>query len=154
MTYQDRPINAVYSANSGGHTEDAKDVWGFDLPYLKAVSTLKDLEPVFPLEPVELKEWLRKSPAAYSADQQFANTIHYRWQRKVEKGFIEDRLNIGNLKELKVLGRGKGGSVTSILVIGDQGEVELKHSLRSNLGGLRSNRFFLRPEYENGQLIG
>lgn len=155
LTYEDRPINAVYSANSGGHTEDAKDVWGFDLPYLKAVSTLKDhYAQVFPLEPADLKDWLRKHPEAYSADPQFAKKIHYRWQRKVDRDFIEDRLNIGRLKELKVLGRGKGGSVISILAIGDSGEVELKHSLRSKLGGLRSNCFFLRPEYEDGQLTG
>ncbi len=154
MTYNGRPINAVYSSNSGGHTEDAKDVWGFDLPYLKGVSTLIEDSEVFPLEPADLKDWLRKRPGAYSADPRFANMVQYRWQRRVTRSFIEDRLNIGKLQELKVTGRGIGGSVISMLVIGDKGEIELKNSLRSNLGGLRSNRFFFRPEYENGQLSG
>ncbi|AZR72632.1 hypothetical protein BBF96_04050 [Anoxybacter fermentans] len=153
MTFNGRPINAVYSANSGGHTEDVKDVWGTDLPYLKGVSTLKsENETIFPLEPAELKSWLRKVPESYSLEPQFSNPVHYRWQRRVSRSFIEDRLNIGRLQELKVTGRGRGGSVTSILAVGTKGQVELKHSLRSKLGGLRSNRFFIRPEYENGQL--
>ncbi|MCK4260947.1 MAG: SpoIID/LytB domain-containing protein [Halanaerobiales bacterium] len=154
MTYKDRPINALYSANSGGHTEDVKDVWGMAVPYLLGVSTLKDQEvDQFPLEPAELKNWLINQPDSYSADPNFTSSIHFRWERQVSRKFIEDRLQIGELKELKVTGRGKGGSVISILAIGTEGEVELKNSLRSKLGGLRSNRFFLRPEFENGKLI-
>jgi stage II sporulation protein D len=37
ITYQGEPIDAVYHSTSVGSTEDAKDVWGLDLPYLKPV---------------------------------------------------------------------------------------------------------------------
>ncbi len=35
VRYQGKPIDAVYFSSDGGGTEDAKNVWGSDLPYLK-----------------------------------------------------------------------------------------------------------------------
>lgn len=154
MTYEGEPINAVYSANSGGHTENVEDVWGFTLPYLKAVSTVKEESySSFPLEPVDLKSWLRDIPESYSFDLHYTNQSHYRWERRISVKYLEDRLKIGEIQDLKIEGRGKGGSVTALRVVGKQEEKILQSSLRSQLGGLRSNRFFFRPEYENGQII-
>lgn len=35
--YNGRPIEALFCSSTGGYTEDAKNVWGTDVPYLKAV---------------------------------------------------------------------------------------------------------------------
>jgi stage II sporulation protein D len=37
ITYNGEPINAVYSASSGGHTENSENVWVQALPYLRGV---------------------------------------------------------------------------------------------------------------------
>ena len=37
ILYKGRPIDAVYHSESGGITASAKEVWGRDVPYLKAV---------------------------------------------------------------------------------------------------------------------
>ena len=42
MMYEGKPINAVFHAMSSGATEDAKDVWGSDVPYLKSVDSSLD----------------------------------------------------------------------------------------------------------------
>ncbi len=42
MMYDGKPINAVFHAMSSGATEDAKDVWGSDVPYLKSVDSSLD----------------------------------------------------------------------------------------------------------------
>ncbi len=39
ILYEDEPIVAVFFAMSGGHTENAKDVWGADIPYLQNVES-------------------------------------------------------------------------------------------------------------------
>ncbi len=39
ITYKNEPITAVYHAVSSGKTEDAKDIWGGEVPYLKSVSS-------------------------------------------------------------------------------------------------------------------
>jgi len=37
IVYQGKAIPAFYHANCGGHTEDAAELWGIDVPYLKGV---------------------------------------------------------------------------------------------------------------------
>ncbi len=37
MLYDGEIVEAMYHASSGGYTEDAKNVWGTEVPYLKAV---------------------------------------------------------------------------------------------------------------------
>ncbi len=38
LTYQGQPINAMYSASSGGHTENSENIWGTaPVPYLRGV---------------------------------------------------------------------------------------------------------------------
>lgn len=37
LSYRGNLIVAYFHSNSGGHTEDSKNVWGADLPYLKGV---------------------------------------------------------------------------------------------------------------------
>lgn len=39
ITYNDAPISAVFHSTSSGFTENAKDVWGGDVPYLVSVES-------------------------------------------------------------------------------------------------------------------
>ncbi len=43
MTYNGEIIDAVYHSTSNGYTEDAVNVWGYSIPYLKSVSSPYDL---------------------------------------------------------------------------------------------------------------
>jgi len=76
VTYNGEPITAVYHAISSGKTEDSRDIWGGELPYLKAVSSPGDkLSPDYASEvSVSAEELKRKlgsectlsgDPAAY-----------------------------------------------------------------------------------------
>ena len=42
MVYDGKPINAVFHSTSSGMTENAKDVWGGDIPYLVSVESRGD----------------------------------------------------------------------------------------------------------------
>lgn len=51
ITYNSQPISAVFHSTSSGHTENAKDVWGGDVPYLVSVESAgEDLSPRFKSE--------------------------------------------------------------------------------------------------------
>ncbi|MBQ3378501.1 MAG: stage II sporulation protein D [Clostridia bacterium] len=39
LTYDAKPVNAVFHSASYGRTENSRDVWGGDLPYLKSVES-------------------------------------------------------------------------------------------------------------------
>lgn len=43
ITYDGKPISAVFHSTSSGKTESAKDVWGSDIPYLQSVESEGDL---------------------------------------------------------------------------------------------------------------
>ncbi len=45
MTYSGQPIDAVFSADSGGATENSENVWGTALPYLRGVDELAGYQP-------------------------------------------------------------------------------------------------------------
>ncbi len=45
--YQGTLIDAVYHSTNNGYTIDAKEVWGYDIPYLKSVASTEDLESRF-----------------------------------------------------------------------------------------------------------
>lgn len=42
IAYKGKPISAVFFSTSSGVTENAEDVWGNDVPYLKSVKSLGD----------------------------------------------------------------------------------------------------------------
>jgi stage II sporulation protein D len=46
LTYEQRPIIAYFHSNSGGHTEDAKNVWGINIPYLVGIPDPDSLKPM------------------------------------------------------------------------------------------------------------
>lgn len=54
LTYEGKPIEALYHSTCGGHTEDVAEVFGKSLPYLKPVEVKCDLSP--------LSVWARKIP--------------------------------------------------------------------------------------------
>ncbi len=152
MTYNGYAINAVYSANSGGHTENSEDVWSAEIPYLRGVSTEKE-QSNFPLPPAELKEWLQEVPASYSRGNKYTKLSHYRWQRNLSVEYLEARLGIEGIKQIIPEERGEAGSVQSIRVVGAAEQKQFKSGLRSRLGGLRSNRFWVQPQYREGELV-
>ncbi len=54
LTFSGEPINAVFHSTSGGQTASAREVWGFDYPYLQSVACQWDQKsPRYQ----ETKEW-------------------------------------------------------------------------------------------------
>lgn len=51
--YQGTLIDAVYHSTNNGYTINAKDVWGYDIPYLKSVASSWDLESRFYYKKIE-----------------------------------------------------------------------------------------------------
>ncbi|SKA03333.1 SpoIID/LytB domain-containing protein [Selenihalanaerobacter shriftii] len=166
LTYNGKPINAVYSANSGGHTESSADVWGGKVPYLQGVTTtltstkeskektekLSEFKETFPLSPYELQSWLRKYPESYSAKRSYGRSNRYRWQRIIDAKEIASKLDIGKIKKIVPVSRAEGGTVKALRIVGTEGEEVIERGLRSFFNGLRSSRFFIITRYGNDGL--
>jgi SpoIID/LytB domain protein len=139
--YNDRVIEAVFSSNSGGQTERSDQIWSADLPYLRGSNQMKDDNYQFPLNPVELKEWIRTSPASYSKDFGSSN---YRWHIKIPAEVIESKSGIAKLKKIEILDRADGGTVTSLRITGEKQEKHYGSSgIRRLFGGIKSSRIYI-----------
>lgn len=120
LTYEGRPIFAVYSSTTAGPTEDAVNVWAKDLPYLKGVACPFD----------------RKSP-------------WYEWRATIPFDTVEARLKeegypIGWLATLTPYGMTTAGRVKDIRILHSRGELVLTgQEFRRILGyaKVRSTRF-------------
>ncbi|MBF2063465.1 MAG: SpoIID/LytB domain-containing protein [Calothrix sp. C42_A2020_038] len=112
LTYNNRIIESVFHACSGGHTENSEDVWGRSEPYLRAV-------PDF--------------------DQ---NIPQCSWQRTFSSADISQRFpEVGTAKEMVVDTVSPFGSVRSLRIVGDKGTKVLRgEDVRTALK-LRSTRF-------------
>lgn len=100
LMYGGQVISAYYHSTSGGCTEDNENVWGgTPLPYIRAANS----------------PWETDSP-------------HWSWHTatysKAELSGIfsrDSRTAVGNLQSIRVIGRGSGGRVTSVQLIGSSG---------------------------------
>jgi stage II sporulation protein D len=104
MIHDGKLIIAYFHSNSGGYTEDAQNVWGADLPYLKA------------------------APDRYS--EYYANNA---WEYHLGYRDLRDRLNqyglkIGKIQKLMFLDRTLSGRMRRIDILSDNGS----HMLESN----------------------
>ncbi|MBF0119958.1 MAG: SpoIID/LytB domain-containing protein [Desulfobacterales bacterium] len=99
MVYDGKPIAAYFHSNSGGHTEDAKNVWSANIQYLKGI------------------------PDKFSKD-----ILNSAWECKFTLNDIRDKLNsygfnIKQIKAIKLLDKSKSGRVTKILVTSEKEDI-------------------------------
>lgn len=149
--FEGQIIEAVFSSNSGGYTERSDQIWSADLPYLRGSNQMKVDRYDFPLNPLELQQWLLSAPESYSKDYGSSN---YRWQLKVPAEIIEYRSGLDKIKRIKVDKRARGGTITSLTIFGEQSEKNYSVSqIRRVLGGLKSSRFYFNSHFDqNGYL--
>ena len=109
ITYENEPIMAVFHALSPGSTEDAKTVWGYDVPYLKSVSSEGDrLSPSFSVTLVLSDSEFNKLMSSLDGFSPSEDSDKY----------------IGNIE------RSKAGTVTKITVCGrDYTGMQIKDAL-------------------------
>ena len=136
LTWNNRPIHAVYHASNGGISAAYEEAWGGDpLPYLKAAP---DGPPAFarrfavPLNtPAGLEALLADGASAYGAGHP-----RFRWQRWLQA------------RRLVVLERGPSGRVLSLAVdrIGAPRQILQRDAIRRRFPELPSTLFALIPE--------
>ena len=118
LTYQGKPIEALFHSSSGGMTEDAANVFGGDAPYLKSVSS-----------PGE-EGFSRYSATVSFTRKQFANAVNAAIKgADISKNKLEE--------QVKILSKSESGRVTRLQL---GGKTVTGRELRRALG-LNSTAF-------------
>ncbi|MDK2878812.1 MAG: stage sporulation protein [Thermoanaerobacteraceae bacterium] len=120
ILYNNKPIMALYHADSGGITEDSKDVFGFDLPYLKPVEDSFD----------------RDSP-------------HSIWNASFSLKDIGEKVgkidaSLGEIEGISVIEKTSSGRIKKIMIQGTSGNKILSGSEIRNVLQLKSTLFDIR----------
>ncbi|MBM2837406.1 MAG: putative cell division protein, SpoIID family [Deltaproteobacteria bacterium] len=131
--YNGEMIQALYHSSCGGKTEDALEVWGKEIPYLKSI----------------------KDPHCTEAPNYF-------WQYNIDMNGLRNRLmrfngGIGEINSVSILKRSRTGRVTSISVRHSNGSFELPgKDFREALGfeNIRSTDFTLKIKGDSVYFAG
>lgn len=118
LVYEDKPISAMFHSTSGGRTASAKEVWGYDYPYLQSVEC----------------KWDEKSPR-YSDSKSIALS-DIESVLGPEAGVMAAVQN-GDQSIAKVLSLTESGRVNEVRI----GSKNFKGQELRNLLGLRSENF-------------
>ena len=158
MFYGDQIVEAFYSSNAGGFTENNENVWDMEArPYLrgKADAPAKSVPDAFEdgIAEDELERFLSEGFDAYSKRASVSSSKLFRWDRTVEvsapdKWLREAGHKVGKIKDFKVLSRGVSGRVKRLEVQGTKRSVVIERELnvRRLFGGLRSGLFTMTQE--------
>ena len=128
MKYNGSIIEAVYSATSGGWTEDVKNVWGSDFPYLTAVEDIYESKDVYG------SSW-EKEISVEKATEIMNN-----------KGY-----NLGTVKNIEVVESTEHGVATKLRVVGTEGTKDFtREGCRLAFGTITlSQAFSVSSKYES-----
>ncbi len=155
MFYGDQIVEAFYSSNAGGFTENNENVWDMEArPYLRGRADAPDkLVPKAwrdGIDESELEDFLAKGFDAYSKLASVSSAKLFRWEKTVKvaepKQWLEDAgYDVGKIKNFKILSRGKSGRIVRLEVEGTRGKavVERELNVRRLFGGLRSGLFVM-----------
>lgn len=158
-------VDSVYSSSCGGYSGANEDVWGnapSESLRPKLDGSLEDpaLAPFKDgLTEKNLSAWLDSYPPTECARSSFAKPEKFRWKKTLLAKEIDARikpLGIGRLKDLKVLGRERGGRITGLRMIGTERTTDVLRELpvRKLFGNLNSGMFVFDVERDKqGQLL-
>lgn len=139
-------IDAVYSAEHGGHSAAAEEVWGGAHAYLPGRFDGAEGGPEFPLLPSALHGWLTGIPEVYASTAGFGLRSTFRWVQPMPaarlQAIVDARAAIGRIQAIVARGRAVAGHVTTVEFVGTDGTYTVSGDrIRSTMGGIKSNLF-------------
>jgi stage II sporulation protein D len=124
VTYDGKTAQVFYFSSSGGRTEDAKNVWGSDIPYLKSVEDKYESG----------NSWNYTWEATYTAEQ-------------IKKAMLSRNYDLGNILGVEITKVSESGRVTELTIYGTKGQrIFTNSATRSVLSQLNSQWYRIETD--------
>ncbi len=133
MTFGGNLIAAYFHADSGGHTEDARNVWDVDIPYLKG------------------------APDRFSGKVPGSDWQCYLLFTRMGKFLTQAGKSAGMVRGINILEKSPTGRVLKIEIVTDAGRLEMSgNHFRMNFGStvIKSTRFQVASKADGVLLTG
>lgn len=158
LTYDNKPVYAVFSSNCGGISQSSKSAWGFEFDYLKSRLDYKNNNITY--SPYTFKKLFQSCPVSYCEPSEYVNSKNYRWGVYVTAEDIAEKISnkksIGKIKAILVLKRTISGHIQKILIKATKGDFlldsESKIKYYLSFDRLKSTAFIIEPYY-NGKYL-
>ncbi|MFA5119316.1 MAG: SpoIID/LytB domain-containing protein [Candidatus Omnitrophota bacterium] len=156
LKYGGKFIDAVYSSNCGGHTQDNIFNKASAFPYLKGVIDADEPGDAHAVcSPLEMEYWIKEPPVELFCNlSEFSKNSSFRWVRIYGASELSRLVNmtadVGNINKILVLKRQQSGHVGSVEIIGDKKSlrVDKEYNIRKILGNLRGSMFKIEIKYD------
>ncbi len=159
LVYHGEPIEALFHAMCGGHTENSENVWSSYLPYLRGVFDRGKGHKKFSLRNEKvLRKWIESNP---DINCKKYGKKYWRWSfiySPLELGKIvriRTGKDIGSVLKISVLERGISGRAKKIKITGTKGSIVIRKDLNIRRAlsykSLPSSMFYV--EKRNGRFI-
>jgi len=151
-----RLLEAVYSHNCGGHTEDNDVVWAS--PPDMALRGVPDAGPraldgMSLKNESDLRKWLSNGTPAFCSHLEPDEMKNFRWNVKLSARKVDDLVaasypEVGRIRDIRAVERGVSGRMKSIKLVGRGATVVVLKELpiRRLFGGLYSAKFVIDIE--------
>ncbi len=133
ITYNGKPIEALFHSMCGGHTENSENVWSSYIPYLRGVLDINAQKNRFPLNSESaVRKWINSNPPVNCRDK---TSKYWRWKFKYKPSELsliikaKTGKDLGNILNLVVLKRGVSGRAKLIEIIGTKGSFKIRKDL-------------------------
>ncbi|MBF0407351.1 MAG: SpoIID/LytB domain-containing protein [Candidatus Riflebacteria bacterium] len=142
-------VDAVYSANCGGHTESNHLVWTSQPnPILEGTWDTVNACSLNLTNETDVASYIRFPPDSFCSDKTVEGGDKFRWSKSLGSSEIKDvekKLQIGRIKDCGDVKRGPSGRIYSITFNGENGNktVIKELAIRKLFGGLRSACFIV-----------
>jgi len=133
LKYDGGIVQTFFFSMDGGSTEDVKNVWGSNIPYLTAVD-----------DPYEETETIKGG--LWSVEMT---------PEEIRRGLVNWGVDIGDILNVRVDEYTPGGSVLRLVVTGTYGDYEFLRESARNSFGFRSQKFTVKQNggsRQNGNL--
>lgn len=176
LMYEDKICDTRYSKCCGGITEEFQNVWQDHYrPYLRSIRDTENQIEKLPETEEEIAKFIKSNPDAYcnTQDEELLKRVlndfdlitkdFYRWRIEIKqlalKTLLEIKLKIdlGEIKALVPLERGKSGRIKKLKIVGSKKEftigkeLEIRRALSEK--HLYSSAFTVEPVYKEGNDI-
>lgn len=165
-------IDAFYSANSGGHTENNENVWLSRASIsLRGRDDFIDWENsgkfIVGINEKNIKDFIDNPPKTYSAVSSFSKPSVFRWKQNYTKKDIQkftdkyiEKYNLSKkckFKDLIHKGRGISGRIVALQIVcvnkSDNLTIYGELEIRKYLGFLKSSMFYMNKKYNKKKEI-
>lgn len=161
LFYRGKVVDAVYSSNCGGHTEDNDVAWGdAPNPALRGRPDFDMSSPNGALRPfvaglssTNMDAYVRTQPPSYCGRVAHRRPDKFRWQKTLKAAELQAMVQraypaLGALRDIEPLGRGPGGRLMGLRLVGSKKTAVVNRELpiRQLFGNLNSAAFTLERQ--------